>query len=80
MRNDKLTFHTNLNLITSKVTNFTQKPFSKIPPYDVIYNFTFVSLIAPYLLNNLRLSTITASASKPLKSTILLKQSYLIFT
>lgn len=80
MRNDKLTFHTNLNLITSKVTNFTQKPFSKIPPYDVIYNFTFVSLIAPYLLNNLRLSTITSSASKPLKSTILLKQSYLIFT
>lgn len=56
------------------------KQSPKIEPYGVVYNFTFVSLIAPYLLNDLRISNITSSPSTPNKSTILLKQSYLLFT
>lgn len=73
-------FHKDFNLIASKVDNFiTPKTISKAP-YTVIYNFTFVSLIAPYLLNDLRLINITSTPSTPKKSTALLKQSYLIFT
>jgi len=48
--------------------------------YDVTYNFTFISLISPYLVDNLRLLHISSSPSTPGKSTILLKQSYLIYT
>lgn len=73
-------FHTNYNLISSEVAVFSKPNTLKINSYSVIYNFTFISLIAPYLLNDLRLSNITSSASTPKKSTILLKQSYLVFT
>ena len=47
---------------------------------DIVYRFKFTSLIAPYLLTDLRLSHITSTPSTPKKSTILLKQSYLLFT
>ncbi len=73
-------FHNDFNLIATKVDNFiTPKTITKLP-YTVIYNFTFISLIAPYLLNDLRLINITSTPSTPKKSTALLKQSYLIFT
>ena len=49
-------------------------------PTVVIYKFRFTSLIAPYLLTNLRLDDITLTPSTALKSTMLLKQSYLLFT
>ena len=49
-------------------------------PSTIIYRFTFISLIAPYLLSDLRISNITYSPSTPKKSTALLKQSYLLFT
>jgi ribosomal protein S10 len=57
----------------------TKQPSHK-KPYSVVYNFTFVSLIAPYLLNDLRISNVTSNPSTPGKSTILIKQSYLLFT
>lgn len=47
---------------------------------DIIYRFKFTSLISPYLLTDLRLSHITSSPSTKNKSTILLKQSYLLLT
>lgn len=59
----------------------------KIPSKNVVhhnniitYNFTFVSLIAPFLLNNLRLSTISSGVTPSLKTKLLIKQSYLILT
>jgi hypothetical protein len=49
--------------------------------FDVSYNFTFVSLIAPKLLVNLRINDLRLSSSNTSsKSTILVKQSYLIMT
>ena len=73
-------FHKDVNLILSKIDNFKVSKNNFKTPYTVIYNFTFISLIAPYLLNNLRLINITSTPSTPNKSTALLKQSYLIFT
>jgi len=75
-------FHKNYNLINSEIKiNTYIKPCShKTNPYNIVYNFTFISLIAPYLVNDLRLINITSSPSTPKKSTILLKQSYLIYT
>lgn len=73
-------FHLNFNLINTYSKNFEIKQPVQAEPYSVVYNFTFVSLIAPYLLNDLRLSNISNSPSTPGKSTILIKQSYLLFT
>jgi len=73
-------FHLNFNLIRTHSKNFEIKQPLQAEPYSVVYNFTFVSLIAPYLLNDLRLSNISNSPSTPGKSTILIKQSYLLFT
>lgn len=44
------------------------------------YNFQFISLIAPFLVNNLRMSTIGSNNTTNAKVKILLKQSYLILT
>jgi len=46
----------------------------------VTYNFTFISLIAPFLINNLRLSTIGSNITPSFKNKLLIKQSYLILT
>lgn len=73
-------FHLNFNLISTYSKNFEIKQPLQAEPYSVVYNFTFVSLIAPYLLNDLRLSNISNAPSTPGKSTILIKQSYLLFT
>jgi ribosomal protein S10 len=73
-------FHLNFNLISAYPKNFEIQQPVQAEPYSVVYNFTFVSLIAPYLLNDLRLSNISNSPSTPGKSTILIKQSYLLFT
>ena len=75
-------FHKNYNLINSetRISTYIEPCSFKKNPYNVVYNFTFISLIAPYLVNDLRLINITASPSTPKKSTILLKQSYLIYT
>jgi len=73
-------FHNNLNLIHVYANDLPAKQPSKFEPYGVVYNFTFVSLIAPYLLNDLRISNVTSAPSTPNKSTILIKQSYLLFT
>jgi hypothetical protein len=51
-----------------------------LPKSDIIYRFKFTSLISPYLLTDLRLFHITSSPSTKNKSTILLKQSYLLLT
>ena len=49
--------------------------------FDISYNFTFISLIAPKLLNNLRINDLRlGSSNNSSKSTILVKQSYLIMT
>jgi hypothetical protein len=73
-------FHNNFSLINIYANNLVTKQATKVEPYGVVYNFTFVSLIAPYLLNDLRISNVTSAPSTPNKSTILLKQSYLLFT
>jgi hypothetical protein len=44
------------------------------------YQFTFISLISPYLLSDLRIHDISSSPSKASKATSLVKQSYLLFT
>lgn len=64
----------------SKKTPTVDLPIAQIPIYSIIYNFTFVSLVAPYLVTNLRLSDVTSTPSTPKKSTALMKQSYLIYT
>jgi len=46
----------------------------------IVYNFTFISLIAPFLINNLRLSTIGSNLTPSSKTKLLIKQSYLILT
>jgi len=46
----------------------------------VTYNFMFISLISPLLLNNLRLSTISSNITSSHKTKLLIKQSYLILT
>jgi len=46
----------------------------------VTYNFMFISLISPLLLNNLRLSTISSNITSSRKTKLLIKQSYLILT
>ena len=74
------TFHNDVNLISMYESNLIAKQPVHKKPYSVVYNFTFVSLIAPYLLNDLRISNITSKPSTPGKSTILIKQSYLLFT
>lgn len=79
MRNNFYNDHLLVQTTKSTKNNFLPKPL-KLKEYGIVYNFTFISLIAPYLLNNLRLSNITSSPSTPKKSTILLKQSYLIYT
>lgn len=55
-------------------------PKSNILNTSVLYNFTFISLIAPFLINNLRLSTIGTNLTPSSKSKLLIKQSYLILT
>lgn len=47
---------------------------------SITYRFSFTSLISPYLVTDLRIHSITSSPSTPKKSTLLLKQSYLLFT
>lgn len=44
------------------------------------YEFRFISLISPFLLNNLRIHDVTSSPTTAKKPTVLLKQSYLLFT
>ena len=46
----------------------------------ITYNFTFISLIAPFLINNLRLSTVGSNKTPSSKTKLLMKQSYLILT
>lgn len=48
--------------------------------YDVSYRFTFISLISPYLVSNLRLSGVTPPEPRADKSTALLKKSYVLYT
>ena len=60
--------------------NTTQKTPHSRNKTAVFYKFRFVSLVAPYLLPSLRLTTISNSPSTVGKSTILLKQSYLLMT
>lgn len=47
---------------------------------DVIYKFRFVSLIPPFLINDLRLSTLPSHTYSNSNKNLLLKQSYLLFT
>ena len=71
-------FQKNPNLISltsSKKLNITHQ----IKP-DIVYSFSFISLIAPFLVNNLRLSTISSQITPGNKTKLLLKQSYLILT
>lgn len=67
-------FHNSIHL--------TKKYEISVSSYNkpITYNFTFVSLIPPFLLNNLRLSTISSGLTPSLKSKLLMKQSYLILT
>ena len=67
-------FHKNVNLL--KTTNNSFLSNNNI----ITYNFTFISLIAPFLLNNLRLSTISSNLTPSRKTKLLIKQSYLILT
>ncbi len=46
----------------------------------VTYNFQFISLVAPLLINNLRLATIGSNRTSNSKLKLLMKQSYLILT
>jgi len=49
--------------------------------FDITYNFTFISLISPRLLNNIRIDGLSMDQDSFFKkSTILVKQSYLIMT
>ena len=68
-------FHKNINLL--RVANDTIVSSSS---NIITYNFTFISLISPFLLNNLRLSTISSNLSPSHKTKLLVKQSYLILT
>lgn len=65
--------HKNYTFIQSYNKVFPEKP-------GIFYRFRFISLISPYLLSDLRLLNITSSPSTFKKSTILMKQSYLLFT
>lgn len=47
---------------------------------SIRYKFHFISLIAPFLLKDLRLITISSDPSTPKKARALVKQSYLLFT
>ncbi len=67
-------FHKNINLNKKHDKHILQSNNL------ITYNFTFVSLIAPFLLNNLRLATISSSLTPSLKTKLLIKQSYLILT
>ena len=67
-------FHNNINLLNT--TNDTIVKSNNL----VTYNFMFISLISPLLLNNLRLSTISSNITSSHKTKLLIKQSYLILT
>ena len=67
-------FHNNINLLNA--TNDTIVKSNNV----VTYNFMFISLISPLLLNNLRLSTISSNITSSRKTKLLIKQSYLILT
>ena len=56
------------------------EPLITVHRPSIAYKFRFVSLISPYLLSDLRVFNITSSPSTPKKSTLLLKQSYLLMT
>jgi len=56
------------------------EPLVTVHRPSIAYKFRFVSLISPYLLSDLRVFNITSSPSTPKKSTLLLKQSYLLMT
>ena len=71
-------FQKNNNLILLKSTLDSNNTNQTTP--DIVYSFSFVSLIAPFLVNNLRLSTIGSQLTLGLKNKLLLKQSYLILT
>lgn len=71
-------FQKNNNLILLKSTLDSTNMNQNTP--DIVYSFSFVSLIAPFLINNLRLSTISSQLTLGLKNKLLLKQSYLILT
>ena len=67
-------FHTDFIFYRNQLTESNElKP-------SVTYRFTFVSLISPFLLKDLRLLTVTSSPTTFKKSTALMKQSYLLFT
>ena len=67
-------FHTNFLFNKDKSNSRNEvKP-------NIVYRFTFISLISPFLLKDLRLLTVTSSPSTLKKSTALMKQSYLLFT
>ena len=70
-------FHTNYYL--AKQYHHSE-PFESVKRPSITYKFRFVSLISPYLLSDLRVFNITSSPSTPKKSTLLLKQSYLLMT
>jgi hypothetical protein len=57
-----------------------KEPFESVKRPSISYKFRFVSLISPYLLRDLRVFNITSSPSTPKKSTLLMKQSYLLMT
>ena len=71
-------FENNTNLLTVKNNITSTRTLSTKP--DVVYSFSFISLIAPFLINNLRLSTISSQLTLGNKNKILLKQSYLVLT
>ena len=71
-------FQKNNNLILLKSTLDSTNMNQNTP--DIVYSFSFVSHIAPFLVNNLRLSTISSQLTLGLKNKLLLKQSYLILT
>ena len=71
------TFHNNITLLQVQPHQPTKSSLTK---HDVIYSFKFISLIAPFLVNNIRLSTISSQLTLGNKNKLLLKQSYLILT
>lgn len=72
------TFHKNL-LLKNKIISDKSSPELSCPN-TVIYNFHFISLVAPFIMNNLRLASISSVKTSTTKTKILLKQSYLILT
>jgi len=78
--NTKLT-RNNLVSTYTVFKTFENSKLSNNLSSDVSYNFTFISLISPNLLNNIRIDDINlVSSTRSKKSSILVKKSYLIMT